>query len=133
VQPGHPLSQPCPHRGASLAYFTLRRLDQDARRRWVRLRRGVYCERLPLDFCASDPVRRHALDLAAAILVIGEDAHASHESACLHRLVTLAPQGQQVCLTRSRLSGGTGGRLTVAMCTPAELPDRTAPVAMRSR
>jgi len=57
-------------------------------------------------------------------LVIGEDAHASHESAaCLHRLVTLAPQGQQVCLTRSRLSGGTGGRLTGCHVHAAELPE----------
>jgi very-short-patch-repair endonuclease len=95
-----------------------------ARGQWVRLRHGVYVERLLLDFCAGDPQRRHALDVAAGILVVGGDAHASHESAAfLHGLATVASRNPHLCLTRSRVSGGTGGALRNCRIAAAELPN----------
>jgi hypothetical protein len=90
-----------------------------ARGQWVRLRRGIYADRLLLDFCSGDPTRRHAVDLSAAVLAAGAETHVSHESAAfLHGIATFERYDERPRLTRPITAGPprrlTGGELHMA-------------------
>ncbi|NEE00059.1 type IV toxin-antitoxin system AbiEi family antitoxin domain-containing protein [Phytoactinopolyspora halotolerans] len=61
--------------------------------RLVRVRRGVYCESAVWDRSASSPVRRHAIEIHAALLAMGKRGWASgYSAALLLRLPT--PKGE---------------------------------------
>jgi hypothetical protein len=89
-----------------------------ARGQWVRLRRGIYADRRLLDFCSGDLMRRHAVDLSAAVLAAGPETHVSHESAAfLHGIATFDRYDQRPRLTRPTAAGPrrlTGGELHMA-------------------
>lgn len=70
---------------------------------WTRLARGVYAETAVVEAVADDPLRRHALDVAAERLRRHRPTVISHESAArFHGLTLLRPQERTPRLTARR-------------------------------
>lgn len=90
---------------------------------WSRLRRGVYVETELLSAAQKDPARRHALDVAGALLVVGRPAVAGGTSAA--RILGLdllaAPPPELVLVTSDRAA--TGQRRDGYLLRVAALPE----------
>ncbi|MQA93969.1 MAG: hypothetical protein GEV11_04740 [Streptosporangiales bacterium] len=89
---------------------------------WTRLRRGICVETALLERC--DPVHRHALHVAGAVLALGGTVVCSHESAALLHDVALLdrPAEDEVTLTRpdgsSHRDHVRGARIHLAQVSP---------------
>jgi hypothetical protein len=100
--------------------------DNEVRRRidsgeWTRCGRGVYVETGLVQSVADDPLRTHALDIAAARLQLGRWVAASHESAArLHGVALLNPIPTVPRFTARR---GAPAKKSYAELEVAELQD----------
>jgi hypothetical protein len=77
------------------------------RQAWIQLHRGVLVERSLSDAVREDPVRRHALEVAAWLVRLDGCAAASHDSAALlHRLDVIHRRPDRPPVTLTRDAGG---------------------------
>jgi AbiEi antitoxin C-terminal domain/Protein of unknown function (DUF559) len=89
---------------------------------WCRLRTGVYVERAVVDATAGDPAARHAVQVAAALLVVPHAVASGWSAAWLHGLPVPYPPTTDVVLTRSRVGPATPARMPGIRLHVAELP-----------
>ena len=92
---------------------------------WVRLRRGVYCERVTLE-AAATPEARHRVMVAAALLAAGTRVHASHQSAAvLHEVAVLRVPSRVTLTAPDGPHKATPALLRVVAALPQEHCART--------
>ena len=90
------------------------------RRQWVRVRHGAYADGAMWE--RADASQRHLLTTRAALLAVGDESVASHDSAAVaHRLPTWGLDLRRVMLTRPRPR--TARREAGVVHHIAELPD----------
>lgn len=89
---------------------------------WHELRRGVYAERVVVQFCGADAVRCHCLRTAAALAARPGAAASEHSAAALHGLELLAQPPSTPSITKPPSAGHGSKRRSDLRLLPATLP-----------